>query len=77
MVDHLKNRIVFLSEETYELLEDFSCFKKGDRFRLISGIEGQTTPGYHFTNGWTTVCREKVKSPEYFGIETKKLKKEV
>lgn len=74
MMDHFRNRKVFLSNEVYEVLEDTIHVKKGDKVRLISGIDGNPKPGYHPSPGWKTVCRENATEPQYLGILASELK---
>ncbi len=45
-----------VSEEIYTLsVESGWAGYVGARVRLVSGIDGNPTPGYHFDEGWTTV----------------------
>jgi hypothetical protein len=46
----------------------------GKRVRLISGIDGNATPGYHFTKGFVTVCSADAKEAQFIGIRWKNLR---
>lgn len=74
MIDHFHNRKVFISDEVYEVIENTIHVKKGDKVRLISGIEGNPIPGYHFSSGWKTVCRDNATEPQYLGIRETELR---
>jgi hypothetical protein len=68
----------FLSEQLYVLstpnrhTEDYT---KGVRVRLISGVDNSDVPGYHFSRGWRTVCREDAREAEWIGVPLSSLRK--
>lgn len=70
-----------LSQETYEIItldgtmhiedRDYSL---GSRVKLISGVDDSDVCGYHFREGWVTVCREKSFTAEFLGFPRKNLR---
>lgn len=63
-----------LSEQTYVVrcnryLGKSLTIAAGTRVRLISGVDGQSTPGYHFSKGWVTICRIEAEYAQFIGIE--------
>jgi len=70
-------RECILSDEIYEIMNDDHLspdYKKGARVRKISGVDGSSTPGYHFTEGFVTVCNIHASNAQFCGIETSQLK---
>jgi hypothetical protein len=63
-----------LSEEIYEITAKGGPYKKGTRVRLISGVDGKRTPGYHFVAGYVTVCKIDVKIAQFCGVRRRDLK---
>lgn len=53
----LEGKLCYLSDELYEVTKDHEINNTtaGTLVRLISGVDGSNTPGYHFTNGYYTV----------------------
>jgi hypothetical protein len=68
-----------LSDETYTILRwgrgiDIpSNYPVGTKVRLISGVDGNPNPGYHFSEGFCTICRVDAETAEYLGIKIKYL----
>lgn len=65
----------YLSSDVFRVRKvcpDFHHIKVGDIVVLISGVDKSKIPGYHFSEGFTTVCPvEKAidSNPEYLGIK--------
>lgn len=74
-------RVCYLSDEVYEITDPEvssmnTFYRAGVLVRKISGVDGRSTPGYHFKMGWTTVCRiDVIGAAQFHGVETKYLKK--
>ena len=69
---------VYLSDETYELSDDRHPsyhYKTGAVVRLISSVNGSNVPGYHFSNGYVTVCRVDAEIAEFVGVLRSSLRK--
>jgi hypothetical protein len=47
----------------------------GDKVRLISGIDNNTEPGYHFAKGFVTVCRIDALTAEFLGVKRNHIRK--
>ena len=65
-----------LSEDVYVLSTDVTAsYSKGTQVRLIAGIDGSRIPGYHFTQGYVTVCRVDAVQAEFIGVKRRDLKR--
>lgn len=76
--DYNKSITRFLSKELYVIIDDSftsGYYQKGTVVRLISGVDENGQPGYHFCPGHKTVCRQSAGHAEYFGIPEKSLVK--
>ncbi len=66
---------VELSDERYVILKgsshSFIGYGPGEIVRKISGVDNSDILGYHFMNGYSTVCREHAEQAEFCGIEDK------
>lgn len=67
-------RIGYLSDEVYYLNLDNTAgttydYKDGTYVRLISGVDGNKTPGYHFCSEYVTVCRCDAEVAEFVGFK--------
>lgn len=63
-----------LSEEVYVVNKRRSGnvandYVTGTHVRMISGVDNSDVPGYHFSEGWVTVCRIDAKHPEWAGLK--------
>lgn len=72
------NLIETLSHEVYLVEKDIEIsnpkYQKGAFVRLISGVDNNKTPGYHFNNDFATVCSIKSCQAEYVGIPKENLR---
>lgn len=71
-------RKCILSDEIYVIGNDdhpSPMYRKGGLVRKISGVDGSSTPGYHFMDGFCTVCSVYAKEAQFCGIEISKLKR--
>lgn len=71
---------VYLSDDVYVLVnnEVHGCYRIGQKFRLISGVNNKDKPGYHFNDKWVTACpltAIKRKQASWLGFPKKHLKK--
>lgn len=68
---------VDLSDELYVCDEKFHDLhiKETRICRLISGIKGNDELGYHFTDGWITVCPINAKYAIFRGVHKSQLQK--
>jgi hypothetical protein len=61
-----------MSDEVYIITEDNPIvgdgYQKDNKVRLISGVDGSSTPGYHFSKGYVTVCSIDAKIAEFVGL---------
>lgn len=59
-----------LSDKVYRITKGFNQdnYRTGDLVRLISGVDGNKRPGYHFMPGWVTVCSVKVNQAQFLGL---------
>lgn len=62
----------FMSDEVYIVTKDKPIagegYQKGDKVRLIDGVDGSVVPGYHFSDGYVTVCSVNVTVAEFVGL---------
>lgn len=71
---------VTLSDEVYEIEKhDFTeqnqhPYPIGTKVRLISGVDNQKVPGYHFMCGFVTVCDVNAEFAQFVGIRSQNLK---
>ena len=71
------SRVERLSDEVYQVMyddSDASDDMTGQYVRLISGVDKNPAPGYHFSPGYSTVCRVDADCAQFIGIKTKSLK---
>jgi len=68
--------LVSLSDERYKIMtnRERGCllpenYRKGTVVRLISGVDGNEKPGYHFNSKYVTVCREDATYAEFIGLK--------
>lgn len=70
--------LCFMSDEVYSLTKDKPVagegYQKGDKVRLISGAGGSSTPGYHFSEGYVTVCSVDATIAQFVGLRRDTLK---
>ena len=68
--------VVELSEELYLCDEDIPGFSEPSKIvRLISGVRGSTELGWHFDQGYVTVCPINSEYAIFRGIRKSKIKK--
>jgi len=48
-------------------------YQFGIQVRLISGVNDSIVPGYHYREGWVTVCRTNARVAEFVGFKSKEL----
>lgn len=73
-------RDCYLSDEVYVITDPETSsmntyYRAGTLVRKISGVDNSNIPGYHFSHGWTTVCRIDAEIAQFHGVETKYLKR--
>jgi hypothetical protein len=62
-----------LSVQTYTVVPSqtyahMQQLKSGEEVQLISGVDNNPIPGYHFAEGYVTICRVGIQYAEWFGI---------
>lgn len=67
--DYLLSDEVYVNVQPNNAPRHNEAQNPGVRLRLISGVAGVNIPGFHYRQGWVTVCRERRSQAEWQGIE--------
>jgi len=64
--------VYLLGDEVFVYTHNLGAHEKldGKMVCKIAGVDGSIVPGYHFTNGWVTVCPIDAEHAKWYGVRS-------